>query len=407
MELKRRPNETPFDYHKRLVFGKLKDKTLSDVDYTELSKLVYGKEYSSDVARRMFYGSRDTLELLEEAKIEAAISDTTASDIIEELDEKVLEFQKEKQKFHDQRREFNSLVRTESRREHIYDYLSNAAANLDETIGSLDYEQSDDIYPSENDAILVLTDWHYGMVANNIFNEYNTEVCKQRVKKVVEKTIKRIQLHGVDTLHVFALGDLIHGSIHTSARVASEELTCDQLMQVSEIMAQAIAKLSQYVNKVTVRVTYGNHARVIQNKKDSLHRDNLERIIPWWLEQRLSTNDRVVIEKESPNEFLFLETKGFGFCAAHGDLDNVKSSPRVLGTLFQRQYGKQVDYILLGDKHHREVFDELGITSVICGSLCGADDYSNDKRLYSSPSQLLLIINEECGVDAEYVIKCS
>ena len=51
MQLKRDGDESAFNYHKRLVYGKLVDKTLSDVDYSELSELVYGQQYSSDVAR--------------------------------------------------------------------------------------------------------------------------------------------------------------------------------------------------------------------------------------------------------------------------------------------------------------------------------------------------------------------
>ena len=53
------------------------------------------------------------------------------------------------------------------------------------------------------------------------------------------------------------LGDAAHGSIHTSARVASEELTCDQIMQVSEIMAQAISVLADEVEQTVVHATYG------------------------------------------------------------------------------------------------------------------------------------------------------
>lgn len=43
MQLAKKDDESQFDYHKRLIYGKLVDKTLSDVDYTELSKLAYGK----------------------------------------------------------------------------------------------------------------------------------------------------------------------------------------------------------------------------------------------------------------------------------------------------------------------------------------------------------------------------
>ena len=69
IEITKRENETNLDYHKRLVYGKLVDKTLSDMDYTELSELVYGQSYSSDVARRMLYGSRKTLELIDKERI--------------------------------------------------------------------------------------------------------------------------------------------------------------------------------------------------------------------------------------------------------------------------------------------------------------------------------------------------
>ena len=97
MDLRRKDNESPLQYHKRLVYGKLVDKTISDIDYSELSEFVYGQQYSSDVARRMMYGSRRTLELLDDE----FFSNTCAKDInlLSELDEKLIELKKEKQKF--------------------------------------------------------------------------------------------------------------------------------------------------------------------------------------------------------------------------------------------------------------------------------------------------------------------
>ena len=81
-KLSKQPNETELAYHKRLIFGKLVDGTLADEDYSELAPYVYGKEYSSDVARRMMYGSRRTLELLDEQ----AVKQITSDDILSELD---------------------------------------------------------------------------------------------------------------------------------------------------------------------------------------------------------------------------------------------------------------------------------------------------------------------------------
>lgn len=87
MELKRNPSESPLDYHKRLVFGKLVDKTLADADYSELSELIYGQEYSSDVARRMMYGSKKTLEILDAEEINR-INKSTGSSMLSDIDEK-------------------------------------------------------------------------------------------------------------------------------------------------------------------------------------------------------------------------------------------------------------------------------------------------------------------------------
>lgn len=402
MQIERLETESELDYHKRLVYGKLVDKTLADIDYSELAGLAYGQEYSSDVARRMFYGSRKTLELMDKERV-GSVSD---SDVAGEIDAKMIELRKERQKFFDQRREYNKLISADGRAEHLYEVLVNSAKNLNGTVGVLDFRKMEyiDGY-SENEAVIVFSDWHYGMVTDNVFNRYNTEICKERVSRVVKMAATRIALHRCNRLHIVVLGDLFHGAIHTSARVASEELVCEQIMEVSEVLTQAISELSKYVQNTFVYMTYGNHGRTIPNKNDSIHRDNLERIIPWWLSQRLKDNESVSIVDDTGTEFLFVNAAGHDLCASHGDLDSVKTSPRLLSTLLHKQFGKDIEYILLGDKHHRESIEELGVTAIICGALCGSDDYANGKRLYSLPSQLLLIVNPDDGVDAEYRIK--
>ena len=172
------------------------------------------------------------------------------------------------------------------------------------------------------------------------------------------------------------MGDAAHGSIHTSARVASEELTCDQIMQVSEIMAQAISVLADEVEQTVVHATYGNHLRTVQNKNDSIHADNMERLIPWWLEQRLRDRSDIVFPESEYYEFLYFSVCGYNICAAHGDLDNVKNAGKTLHTLFAKKYSSDIDYVVLADKHHKEEFEELGIESMIAPCLCGTDDYA-------------------------------
>lgn len=350
----------------------------------------------------MAYGELRVFQLMDE-QARKKIAD---KDLIAELENKRLELQMERQRYFDQRREYNKAVSVDGRTQHLYSALEASANNLTNEIGHAirQPDERGELLWSDNEAVLVLSDWHYGMVTDNIFNKYNIDVAIERIQNVVNAAAKRISLHDCRKLHIVVLGDLIHGAIHTSARVASEELVCDQLMQAAELLAQAIDALSAFAITTEVYMTYGNHARTVQNKSDSIHRDNFERIIPWWLEQRFKDVSNVTIT-DSENEFLLIDTCGHGIVAAHGDLDNVRTSIRLLPELIRKQYGTDVECVLLGDKHHRESISELGVTSIICGALCGTDDYANDKRLYSTPEQLLLIVNEKDGIDAEYHLK--
>lgn len=367
-----------------------------------MSELAYGQAYSSDMTRKMMSGSYRTLKLMERGDYQEA----DGSRLLDEIETKKIELMREKQKFYDQRREWNKLVAESGRQENLEDRLAAIAGDLKDTIGAVyDGVLPVSFDPSDEEAVLFLCDWHYGMTANNVWNTYNTEICKQRVSYVVNAAAARAIWHKCRKMHVVVLGDLIHGGIHVSARVASEELVCEQIMHAAELLAQSIEFLSCCIPEIDVYLTYGNHARTIQTKNDNLHRDNMERLIPWWLEQRLAGTENVRVMEESPNEFILAKVCGYNICATHGDLDGVKSSPRMLATLFQKKYGCDIDYVVLADKHHTEGFEELGIDAEICGSLCGTDEFANNHRLYATPRQLLWIFNDQ-GRDAEYKLRC-
>ena len=250
-----------------------------------------------------------------------------------------------------------------------------------------------------------MSDWHYGMVTDNIWNQYNIEICKSRIAKLYAKVKSYIKTHNLEKLHIILLGDEIHGAIHNGCRVASEENTSEQLMQVSEIIAELVNELSNEVSETFVYSTYGNHARTIQNKNDSIHSDNMEKIIPWWLNQRFANRDDVQIIDSEFYEFIKLNVCGFNIVATHGDLDNFKNIGVTINTLFTKLYHEEVNYTISGDKHHLEEFEQFGIESILVRSLCGADDYSNDHRLYSNAGQTFMVFNKEDGRECTYNIK--
>lgn len=319
------------------------------------------------------------------------------------IQEQTNELYKIKKQVQDQRRELRNLLTPEARFNNLIEVLVDSANRLcDEQ--PLEFEDCV-VSNGDTEAVLALADWHYGMVTDNIWNRYDTNICRQRVTQLVVKTIQYLQRHNVKTLHIMLLGDAAHGALHTSCRVASEEDACDQLMHVSEIIAQAVNELSRYVSEVNVYATYGNHLRTVQNKDDSIHSDNMEKIIGWWLEQRLQKNDRVHIIKSDYYEFLLLNVCGYNIVGAHGDLEKFKQFGLTVNTLFTKKYGQTIDYTISADKHHIEEFETMGIESTLVRSLCGTDEYSNKNRLYSAPGQTLMIFSKSEGKECTYNIK--
>ena len=314
------------------------------------------------------------------------------------------ELYKIKKQVQDQRREYNKLLTADARADHLTEKLIDAANDLKNS-KPLRFMNNMFIGNDNNDAVLCFSDLHYGLVTDNIWNKYDTSICRERVEKLVNQATLYMNMNNVKRLHVLLLGDLANGAIHSTSRISAEEDTCDQLMHVSEIVAEAVNELSNYTNETHIYSTYGNHLRTVQNKNDSIHSDNMEKIVTWWLRQRLKDNSRIIVHESEYYEFIFLNVCGYNIVATHGDLDYVKNSGRLLNTMFNKAYGDSIDYVLLADKHHVESFDELGIESIIVGSLCGTDEYANNKRLYSDPRQTLMMFNKEDGKYCQYNIK--
>lgn len=322
---------------------------------------------------------------------------------LSELKEQTDEIYKAKKQLADQRREYNKMLASDARAEHLTEKLIEAAniAPLKNYSDMFTFKNA----TSTKEAVLCLSDWHYGQVSNNIWNQYDTSICVQRVSKLFDKVSSALREHKIKTLHVALLGDFVNGAIHTGCRVASEESACEQLMHVSEIIANFINAISAYVDKVNVHSTYGNHARTIQNKNDSIHSDNMERVIPWWLNQRLKDNGKVNVIDSEYYEFIYFDVCGYNVVCTHGDLDKFSDLGVVVNSLFTKKYGTTIDYTFSGDKHHLEAFEQFGVESTLVGSLCGTDEYANNKRLYSNPMQTLCIFTPEDGKLCSYNIK--
>ena len=399
--LQRLPNENESQYIWRV--GQAKDSGLIDSTWEELSPIL---NTQCGISEEDFRGSsawRKRYRVMQQAWDDVFSQNKFDDEQIASIQEQKDELYKMKRQLWDQRREYNKVLTSDARADHLVEKLIEAANAVPMQDYSNMFELNNSF--SEKEAVLLISDWHYGQVSNNIWNTYNTTICKNRVAKLFDRVASALQEHSVRKLHIILLGDLVNGSIHTSSRVASEENTCDQLMHVSEIIANFVNMLSPFVDEIDVHSTYGNHARTIQNKEDSIHSDNLERIVPWWLRQRLKDNSKVNVIDSEFYEFIYFNVCGYNIISTHGDLDKLRDLGVTINTLFSKKYGKTIDYTFSGDKHHLEMFEQFGIESAIVGSLCGTDEYANNKRLYSNPMQTLCIFTPEDGKQSTYNIK--
>lgn len=395
MGLERRDNESQFQYHKRLVYGKLVDKTLADYDYSEVAEAVYGQPYSSDVARRMMYGSRRTLEILDSENLSAL----SGSDTLAEINEKIIELRKERQKAQDYRLAFNKAVRDRSRQEELNEILVDAIVNGG-NLAPLNYTPCY-IEPSDNDLIVTLNDIHYGIDVNNAWNVYNPDVCRKMMCNYLDKIVQIAKVHGSENCYVCNNGDSLSGNTHLTVQIANKENVIEQVKGVSELIASFLAELSRHFNKVQYISVAGNHSR-LGKKDESPIGERLDDLIGWYLEARLQNFDNVMIggfDKVDPTMYL-LNVRGKTYCGVHGDMDG---SPTKIAAL--QALARQPLYaVICGHMHHQKIEEIQGVLLLMSGSFLGVDDYCIQSRLYSEPSQLVCVCDDS-GVRCTYNIK--
>lgn len=392
MTIERRTDETPFQYHKRIINGKLVDKTLSDIDYSELSELAYGQAYSSDVARRMFYGSQRTLALLDSE----CTPDSAA--LLSELDQKMIDLQKERQKFFDQRAAFNKIVRARSRQEELNEILISAIQNGD--LPRLNYNPVE-VAPSSNDLLVSLNDIHYGINIKNAWNIYNPDICKEMMKKYLNRILLISQTHHSENCIVYNCGDSISGKIHSTIQISNKENVVEQIKGVSELISEFLSILSSHFKTVKYISVSGNHSR-LDTKENSPYDERMDDLIEWYLEARLQDFDNVEIDTKGriDSSMFIMDVRGKTYLGVHGDFDGSATKIAALQAMAQ----KPLYAILSGHKHHN-MYDEVqGVKTVMAGSFLGVDDFCIQKRIFGKPEQMVCVC-DNTGIVCHYNIE--
>lgn len=294
------------------------------------------------------------------------------------------ELYKEKCRVQDQKREYNKLLREQARYEHLIDVVEKKIDELEPLNLGGCYESN----PTEIEAVLILSDFHYGLEVDNVLNEYNTDIAKERLNILLDKTIYYCNIHRVQKLHLGLAGDLICGAIHLQSRVAAEEDLISQVINVSELLANFINSLKSKVPEVKVWGVIGNHSRVNADKKSNMPAENFERLIFKYIEMRLPS---ATVATNGLEDWITFKVKDQLVFMTHGDKDSLSNIKLHAVNLL----GKVPDRIYFGHIHHLNIKDDNGTEIVVNGSIVSTDEYAMGLRVHTKPYQVLQIFDRD------------
>lgn len=387
---------TPEQYESCLSDAYQKANHIVDMDWQEIIDK-YGLDIHYDTLRKAtqtIFGGAFVSEYFK-SKLASQTNDTYLAEIRAEKQE----IRKEKQKLFDERTAMNKTLREHARTEEDLSRLENLIIEN----GKLAFPNVEkEVYASDNDMLIMLSDFHLGGDTDNYFGKYNSDVAAERLQQYLRKIISIRELHDSENAYVCILGDILNGEIHFTTQLENRENVTEQIQKSAELISAFVYELSKYFSNVYVNGVAGNHSRT--SFKDQVLRGNrLDNLIPWYMKAKLSNvkNVRFIDDNNYDSTIGCVEARDNKYLMVHGDFDSY--SEKGVSKLVL-MLGYKPTAILYGHLHRCSYDDIAGVKIIRSGCFSGTtDDYTISKRLSGVPSQMVCIINED-GVEACYPI---
>ena len=383
-------NNEQFEKKLKLCLQKLNKET--DLDWSEIAQEL-GLDVSSDHLRKTAYGLKEYDDY-----IKTKTPEMIGKEEYEKLLEKEIEIKKEKVKLQDQRNLLNKQVRDLARHDNMGEILEEKLSQLNMQPKIINDEVK--LYSNkEKQGILVISDVHYGETVDIFLNKYDSDICKQRINYLIDKTIEYCRLNSINVLNVFMLGDLISNEHYTCIRLFNRENMIEQIIGVSELLSEAMMKLARNIKMVTIGVTTGNHERV-HKRGENLNKDNYTKLIKEFLTLRLANVSNITfMENKYDNEVITANICGLNVVGTHGDKTDKKQATYQLSSLLK----EKIDLLLVGHFHEMATQVQHETTVIRNGSVVGSNEYSRNMNLHTRPCQRMLIVSED-GCECVYNI---
>lgn len=305
--------------------------------------------------------------------------------IIDGYEKARIELEKEKVRFRDQKREYNKMIRNAGRWEHVVDTLIENVQALDPK----DIPVMEAVSSNEKELLVLLNDIHLGMVVDNRFNKYNSTIAQERLNKVKQRVYNTVVKEDIDTLHIANLGDAIHGTVHASVKLQSEEDAIQQIIKVSEMLIEFIKTFLDMGIHIKYFNVVGNHGRLSKKGEEVSPEENFEKLILTIIDATLA-NYKNYDSQGCQDGFVEAEIAGRDVILTHGHLDQNSNSAYKLPQLLQRV----PDLICSGHVHHM-LQKDFGTTLIeVSPSLSGLDLYASSGRYSGRAGQKMILFED-------------
>ena len=260
--------------------------------------------------------------------------------------------------------------------------------------------------------VLCIADCHYGAewivrgLRGEILNRYNPEVFAERMDDLLLQVRDIIDRESISDVQLLLCGDSLDGMLRPSQLMKLRWGVIESCMRFSEHMAQWIAALSQYAT-VSVCGVDGNHTetRSLNSKRGDFPGENLEKVIFWFLAERLKNIPGVLVDSVTEQQ-KHLIVQGFSILLTHGtDIKSLENAAKQTMLL----YGESIDYLICGHKHREQEYvsgytDQGNAVVIRVPSLCGMDEYAQRLGYGGKPGALAMVLEAGYGRRCIYPI---
>jgi len=268
---------------------------------------------------------------------------------------------------------------------------------------------------SDEVAVAVIADWQLAKVTP----DYNSQVCEDRIEQYAQKIVDLTNIqradHPVNTIHVWALGDIVEGELIFPGQsfLIDGGLYRQVTVDGPRILKNFLTKLLENFDKVHFTGVIGNHGALGgRSRRDHDPETNadrmLYRIVQWMFENEKRITFDIPDGRGEKHWFAVPKIGNYKSLLCHGDQFGGLSSffsfqKKVYGWKIGA-LGEDFDDVYIGHWHTPTKMTFNTIQVRVSGSPESTNTYAMESlAAVGRPSQPLMFVHPEKGiVTAEY-----